>query len=61
MSNQNLREEKSYEKDDLFGGHGVTFGFDGIVELRASSSEKNTHHKEHPIQSTREMGGMDDL
>ncbi len=52
-------EEKSYEKDDLFGGNGFTFSFDGVRKLRPNA--KNSHHKEQSVQPERELAGVDDL
>jgi hypothetical protein len=53
------REEKNYEKDNLFGQHWFTFRFIGIVELYLST--KNSHHKRKPAHSSRNMGGVDEL
>lgn len=38
---ENKREEKGYEKDNLFGGYWFTFGFNGIAELYPG---QNSHY-----------------
>ncbi len=53
------KEEKGYEKENLFSWHWFAFGFSGIVELRPDA--KNSDHKEQFVYPKRELARMDKL
>jgi len=58
-SSTNKKEEKGYEKDNLFNWHRFAFRFAGNDELHPGT--KNNRDKKQFVHSQRELAGVDDL
>jgi hypothetical protein len=53
------KEEKGYEKNNLFGWHGFAFCFAGHDELRPCT--KDNAYEEQCPDAKRKLAGVDDL
>jgi hypothetical protein len=58
-SSKKKKEEKGYEKNNLFGWHGFAFCFAGHDELRPCT--KDNAYEEQCPDAKRKLAGVDDL